>query len=159
MDENENGGGSRTTTLYASSCRSLLSCCCFIHTHAHTANTFDEKERYLSSVIQVLQNDPLLRTGTANLRAHVLRAQTRYEYGMLDDALRDVSEALATTTTFPMESSSLVGRAWRTQADCHVALQHVEEAEYALRQWAMCDPSCRTKAMKEIQALRESSSL
>ena len=120
----------------------------------HTATTFEEKDRCLSSVIQVLQNDPLLRTSTANVRAHVLRAAVRLDYGMLEEAARDVSTALAVDVVPTSCSADLVGRAWRTQSDCCQALGKLGEAEEALRQWAKCDPGSRTKAMKEIQMLR-----
>ena len=121
-----------------------------------TASTFDEKERYLSSVIKVLQNDPLLRTSTANMRAHIMRAQVRYEYGMLEEALRDLSEAMAVTNNDNQnKNGSLLGLAWRARADCYQGLGQIGEAEEALRQWAVWDPSRRTKAMKEIQEMRQ----
>lgn len=122
------------------------------------ATTLSEKERFLSSVIQVLQNDPILRVSTANIRAHVLRAQAHYDYGMIDEALRDISEALAVAPQVVPDTNlvgALVGHAYRTRADCFLALNQKEEAEEALLHWARCDPSRRTKAMKEIQLLRQ----
>ena len=124
-----------------------------------TATTFEEKERCLSSVISVLQNDPLLRMSTANLRALVVRAQVRHEYGMVDEALRDLAQATAMACSDSGNNNTsnhrLLGLAWRTQADCYQTLGSVPEAEEALRQWALCDPSCRTKVLHEIQALRQ----
>jgi len=118
-----------------------------------TATTFEEKERYLTSVIQVLRSDPLLRTSTANMRCHVMRAQVRCEYGMPEEALRDLSEA--TVITNNNTNRVLLGLAWRTRADCYRALGQMEKAEEALREWAENDPSRRTKAMKEIQEIQQ----
>eukprot|EP00977_Amphora_coffeiformis_P027316 scaffold34603_cov212-Amphora_coffeaeformis.AAC.9 len=120
---------------------------------ATRASAFDEKDRFLSSVIQVLQNDPLLRKSTANMRAHVMHAQIRYEYGMLEEALRDLSEAIDITNN--NTNRVLVGLAWRARADCYRALGQIGEAEEALWQWAKHDPSRKTKVIKEIQEMRE----
>lgn len=141
------GGSSGSTTFLSFSHECLF-------TYSHTATTFDEKERCLSSVIAVLQNDPLLRTCAANMRAHILRAAVRLDYGMLEEALNDVAQALAV----PAAPTALEGRAWRTKADCCRALGNINEAEEALRQWAACDPACRSKAMKEIEQLRQQQS-
>lgn len=91
------------------------------------------------------------------MRAHVLRAQVRYDYGMVDEALRDLAESLAGLNDNHNDNkrSALEGLAWRTRADCYRAVGQIGEAEEALRQWAVCDPSRRSKAMKEIQELQQ----
>jgi hypothetical protein len=125
------------------------------------ANSFEEKDRFLSSVIQVLQNDPLLRSSSANLRAHVLRADARCDCGMFEEGLRDITEGLACVDTnrptFATHEAALIGRAWRTRADCFCSLGRVGEAENALEQWAVYDPSSRNKASAEIKRLRQAS--
>ena len=82
-----------------------------------------------------------------------MRAQVRHEYGMLEEALRDLSDAIDITNN--NTNRVLLGLAWRARADCYRALGQIAEAEEALRQWAANDPSRRTKAMKEIQEIRQ----
>lgn len=127
----------------------------------HAANSFEEKDRFLSSVIQVLQNDPLLRSSSANLRAHVLRADARCDYGMFEEGLRDITEGLASVDShgpsIATHEAALMGRAWRARADCYCSLGRTAEAEKALEQWAVYDPSSRNKADAEIKRLRQAS--
>jgi hypothetical protein len=90
-----------------------------------------------------------------------------YDYGMIDEGLRDITQALAITpseTDIFLESNesnhvvmkTLIGRAYRTAADCYLALGNKNDTENALLKWAQYDTSRRTKAMNEIRRLRQS---
>ena len=61
-----------------------------------------EKDKFYSSIIRVLGSDPLLVESSAHARALVLRAQTRYEEGRLDEALSDAIAATQVACASPL---------------------------------------------------------
>lgn len=91
----------------------------------------------------------------------MLRADARCDYGMFEEGLRDITEGLASVDShgpsIATHEAALMGRAWRTRADCYCSLGRTGEAEKALEQWAGYDPSSRNKADAEIKRLRQAS--
>lgn len=111
-----------------------------------------EKDKFYSSIIRVLGSDPLLVESSAHARALVLRAQTRYEEGRLDEALSDAIAATQVACASPTVQSV----AWRTVSDAYRSQGNLHEAIEALREWERVDPSYRTKIRNEIAELVQS---
>lgn len=114
-----------------------------------------EKDKFYSSIIQVLSADSTLGSSLACTRAFVLRAQSRHEEGRWDEARKDAESALQIHRNHLSfhPCSSVVATAWRTLADCCVSQGQLDQAVQALQQWARADPSYQTKAAKEIEHL------
>jgi tetratricopeptide (TPR) repeat protein len=126
-----------------------------VFTTKTTASLPEEKERFLSSIIQALKSDAALAGSLAGTHALVLRASARCEAGNYLGALEDAQQALeALQLQQGSISVSWQGQAWRVLADAHQALGNVPAAVDALQEWAVHTPSFRTKALKEIQRLQ-----
>lgn len=115
----------------------------------------DEKDRFLSSVIQALRADASLAGSLAIAHALVLRAAARSENTDSQGALQDAQEALCAlrTTTTPL-SVTWQSQAWRIAADSQVDLGDLPAAVGTLEEWASVAPSFRTKLTREIERLK-----
>jgi hypothetical protein len=122
-----------------------------------------EKERYVSSVIEVLEANPNLCGSAAHIYALAERAQARLDVdprrheGALDDAMnaltwiRRSSVATATEANRP----KFYATAFRVAVDVQVQAGNYEAAASILREWDKYMPSYQTKILKELRHLQE----
>jgi len=118
---------------------------------AHKAS-LPEKERFYSSVIDVLKSDPAVSSSCAYARALALRAEARQEQGGADEA---VAQDGLLAAQVPGSTPAIKALAWRTLADCFRGQGLLEPAVEALQHWAQADPSSRTKVQNEITQLQQ----
>jgi (2Fe-2S) ferredoxin len=114
---------------------------------AYQAETPQEKERFLSSVISALDKKDELRNSYAMAHAHALRAKLFIKNKDYPAATRDAEFAVKLDSTNDL--------AWRSLADAHEASGNFEDAIKVLQRWSKARPAFSTKANKEIQRLRE----
>ena len=79
--------------------------------------------------------------------AHAMRAEVRLEIKEYDEAVRDAKVATDLDATND--------KAWRALADAQEAAGNVQGAVRTLQQWSKVCPAFSTKAIKEIQRLKE----
>jgi ATP/maltotriose-dependent transcriptional regulator MalT len=151
-NNNVKGGASFSTTLREKRILWIyytLYCSVFmLSRQTLAASSFDEKHRFLNSVVSVLEGEPELAQSSALARALVSRAQARYEDQHTEEALGDALRATS------MKSTSWNALSWRMVADCYKTLGKPDEAIAALREWGSCEPAFRSKVNREIQELR-----
>lgn len=136
------------------------------------ANLPQDKERFASSVIRALENDPDLRQSTANIRALVFRASLLMEQtGRSKEALTDAECAIdlllrrasvettttdtTTTTTTGSSGSLLMAQAYRVLADVQELAENYPAAMEALQLMAVSQPAMRTKVVQELARMRQ----
>lgn len=126
------------------------------------ASSMDEKDRFVSSIIQTLEADEVLRLSLANCRAYVFRAELYGEAGRLDESIADAERAiqlLRSASSSPSSSSKsaplLLAKAYRVLADAYEQSGNCKSAMEALQGAAAADPAFRTKLFKEIQRLQQ----
>ncbi len=119
----------------------------FYFTVLLSAETPQEKERFLSSVISALDKKDELKKSYAMAHAHALRAKLFIKNKDYPAATRDAEFAVKLDSTNDL--------AWRSLADAHEASGNFEDAIKVLQRWSKARPAFSTKANKEIQRLRE----
>jgi hypothetical protein len=123
------------------------------------ANTRDEKERFVSSIIQALDENSL-QSSTAFSRALLFRAELHREAKSNEDAIRDCDRALNSllnerTMTTTTAVTALKSRAYRILADVYEGIGQIVEACRALTDLAACNPAMRTKIANELKRLQD----
>jgi len=121
---------------------------CSVLQKAHIAQTPEEKDRFISSVIRSLDADE--GSSSVHARALVMRSEMHLEASCFAEALQDAQRALgmkrATTATRI--------KAYRVSADVFERQGSFAEAIESLREWANADTSFLTKINEEIKRLR-----
>lgn len=101
----------------------------------------------MDSVIQALSSDQEFKHSSALAHAYVLRAQVHLDIGDFSRAIDDAFEAT--------NSRQYAPKAWRTLADTYERIGDTSQALKALQQWALCEPSLKSKVNKEIRRLQQ----
>jgi DNA-binding SARP family transcriptional activator len=107
------------------------------------ANSKEEQERFLTSVISALSKKDDLKDSLAMAHAHAMRADVL-------PAEQAVADGQRATQLDPSND-----KAWRTLVDAYEATGNTKGAIEALQNWSRASPTFATKALKEIQQLNE----
>ena len=114
---------------------------------AQAAPSFQEKDRFLSSVINALNRQPALQASLAMANARTLRAGLYLDRLMLDEARGDVHDTL--------QEHPLHAAAYRILADVEKADGRTDHAIEALSLWGRVEPTMKTKVANEIAMLQQ----
>lgn len=120
------------------------------------APNVEQKLRFASSIIDTLEHDHTLKHSTANVRAHVFRAELYADSGQLEEGLEDTNRAIQLLSSDRTTvSNKLKAKAYRIVADIHEKNGQYVHAMDAYRGMVACDPSLRSKVTKEITRLQQ----
>jgi hypothetical protein len=120
----------------------------------------EEKERYASSIIRVLDSETDLSMSTANARASVFLAEvlfvTKRYQDSINEAIKSINRLTSTSNQNEMNPSqcTLLTRAYRVLADVHEQNGNYTAAIESVQAMASYNPAMRTKVTKEVERLR-----
>lgn len=117
-----------------------------------SADSADEKERFVSSIIKALTNDVKHGRSTILARALIFRAQLYVANKLLFEAEKDAIEALHILD--PSEKL-LIYKATLVMADVFELQGNINEALNLLGDLATTDRSMRSKLLQEVDRLRK----
>ena len=142
----------------------LFSTHCDIHPclsiyHLLVSN-LEEKRRYTSSIIRVLDDEEDLQTSTANTRARIYQAEIILELGNNQEAIDEVTKSIQQLTSPSLLETKtkfhgiLLAKAYRIAADAHEKGGNYEAAMKSIQSMADTNPDMRSKVVKELERLQ-----
>jgi hypothetical protein len=133
--------------------------------YSRAVSSPEERERYISSVIEVLEANDSLKGSPAHIYALGQRAEGRLELSQQDGALTDAMEALSwirravASTSLRAEANrpKFYATVFRIAVDANVYNGMFESALSILQEWEKVLPSYQTKITKEMRVVQEKS--
>jgi tetratricopeptide (TPR) repeat protein len=125
------------------------------------APTLEEKQRYTSSIIRVLEDDDDLRMSTANVRARIYQAEILSELGIYQEAIDEVTKSiqqLSSPSLIEIKTKFhdiLLAKAYRVAADVYELSGNYVAAIESIQRMAATNPEMRTKVVKELDRLKQ----
>jgi ATP/maltotriose-dependent transcriptional regulator MalT len=117
-----------------------------------SADSAEEKERFVSSIIKALTNDGKHGRSTILARALIFRARLYVSKKQLFEAEKDAIEALHILDTL---EKRLIYQATLVMADVFELQGNIGEAVNLLQDLATTDRSMRSKLLQEVDRLRK----
>ena len=123
-------------------------------------STLEEKQRYTSSIIRVLEEDDL-RMSTANARARIYQAEILSDLGSYSEAINEVSKSIQQLSSLPLKETKtkfhdvLLAKAYRVAADVYELNGNYIAAIESIQRMASTNPDMRTKVVKELERLQQ----
>jgi tetratricopeptide (TPR) repeat protein len=118
----------------------------------------EEKLRYTSSIIRVLEEDDDLRLSTSNARAKTYQAEILSELGNYQEAIDEVSKVIEQLSSIDVKSKFhdiLLAKAYRVVADVYEMSGNYVAAIESIQRMAATNPEMRAKVDKELQRLQQ----
>lgn len=126
----------------------------------YLVSNLDEKRRYTSSIIRVLDDDTDdLRMSTANTRARIYQAEIILEMGNYNEAIDEITIAIQQLTAPSILKTRfydiLLSKAYRIVADAYEQSGDYLAAIKSIQYMASTNPDMRTKIVKELERLQQ----
>jgi tetratricopeptide (TPR) repeat protein len=143
--------GRLTTTVFHSDLSNILP----------LAQSLEDKRRYTSSIIRVLDEDDDLRMSTANARARICQAEIILESGNDQEAIDEITKAIQLLTspalleTTTKIHDTLLAKAYRVAADAYEQTGDYNAAIDSIQRMASTNFDLRTKVVKELERLQQ----
>lgn len=124
-------------------------------------SNLEEKRRYTSSIIRVLDDEDDLRTSTANARARIYQAEIILELGNYQEAIDEVTKSIQQLTAPSLLETKtkfhdiLLAKAYRIAADAYEQSGDYVAAIKSIQSMASTNPDMRTKVVKELERLQQ----
>jgi tetratricopeptide (TPR) repeat protein len=118
----------------------------------------EEKLRYTSSIIRVLEEDDDLRLSTSNARTKTYQAEILSELGNYQEAIDEVSKVIEQLSSIDVKSKFhdiLLAKAYRVAADVYEMSGNYVAAIESIQRMAATNPEMRAKVDKELQRLQQ----
>jgi tetratricopeptide (TPR) repeat protein len=119
----------------------------------------EEKQRYTSSIIRVLDEDEDVRVSTANARARIYQAEITFELGNYQEAIDDITKSIQLLTLPALTTSKfhdvLLAKAYRVAADTYEKMGNYKAAMESIQSMAIKNVDLRTKVVKELERLQK----
>jgi hypothetical protein len=122
------------------------------------ALTLDEKLRYTTSILRVLDDDPDLSRSTAKFRASLYHAEILFESGNSQDAMIIVNESIQQLLVLQDKTilyKNLLSKAYRILADIYEHNKNYISAIDAIQCIGKINPEMKSKVINELDRLQQ----